>query len=669
MKLIYKILLGYFLIVSIIGVFSTSILIYNIEQYSKNLDAYREREITSFAKVIDAFIPNKEALKNAQRIQKLFLSTTDKLPHVKRLTLHAQDDKSLQFTHIASSNLSIVGTPSHQEDIKAIIENKTTLLYEDAPNGDHYLDITYPITDESLHPIAALGVAVSLKSSDAIFEKAIEKMKSDAIEIILIAILISTLLALIVTIIISKKIIKPIEKLKKALVSASNHELTHEIKIDTNDEIGELAVEFNKMATELHTLYASMEDKITLKTKELEQQFLTDSLTGLENRYALFNRTKSLEDFHLAILDISAFKDINDVYGVSIGNKVLEELSHKYTYYLTDTNLELYRLSGDEMVILNPNILNEDKFVHIIESIVKKVEHEIFYFEEEDIEINISLHAGISLQKEYSTEKANIALIKAKASHSDYKIFNTHEEQDQANSIDVISKIKHAINSFGIVTYYQGIADKNGSIIKYEALVRMKDNGQIVSPYFFLDVAKKTKYYQEITRSVLFSALHAFKDRDELISINLCAEDIINLQTQEFIKEQLAAFHKPQNVIFELVESEDIHNIPELHNFILYVKNTGAQIAIDDFGTGYSNFAYLMDLRPDYLKIDGSLIRNIDKDERSKRIVTTIINFAHGLDITVIAEFIHSKEVLNICKDLGVDEFQGYYYSKPSELS
>lgn len=671
MKLIYKILAGYFLIIFIVGLFSTFILVYNIKQYSKNLDTYREREITSFAKAIDAFIRDKEALKNVKNIQNIFLSTTQKLPHIKRLTLHIQDEESLQYTHIASSDINIIGTPSHKEDKEAIQNNITTLLYEDAPNGDHFLDITYPILDNNSHPIAALGIAVSLKSSDAVLEKAIDKMKDDAVHIVMLALAISTLLTLLATYIISRKVIRPIEKLKSALVLASNHELDHEIQIDTNDEIGDLAVEFNKMTTELSTLYTSMENKITDKTKELEQQFLTDTLTGLENRYALFKKTKPLEKFHLAILDVSAFKDINDVYGITLGNKVLKELSYKYLHYLSDTKLKLYRLSGDEMVILNPNVLDANTFIHTIESIIKKIEYETFYFEEEDIEIDISLHAGISLQKKQATEKANIALIKAKASHSNYEVFNTdtNEGKEQANTIEVISKIKYALNNFNIITHYQGITDKNGNIIKYEALVRMKDNGKIISPFYFLDIAKKTKYYQEITKSVLFSALDAFKDREELISINICAEDIVNIKTQEFIKKQLAEFKKPQNIIFELVESQDIHSLPELHDFILYIKSTGAKIAIDDFGTGYSNFAYLMDLEPDYLKIDGSLIKNIDKDERSKRIVTTIVKFAHGLGITVIAEFIHSKEVLDICKELGVDEFQGFYFSEPSELN
>ena len=94
----------------------------------------------------------------------------------------------------------------------------------------------------------------------------------------------------------------------------------------------------------------------------------------------------------------------------------------------------------------------------------------------------------------------------------------------------------------------------------------------------------------------------------------------------------------------------------------------GIKIAIDDFGTGYSNFAYLMDLQPDYLKIDGSLIKNIDTDMRSQEIVKTIVNCAKSLHFKTVAEFVHSKKVFEVCKELGIDEFQGFYFSEPSEL-
>ncbi|WP_373001632.1 EAL domain-containing protein [Sulfurimonas sp.] len=668
MKLVHKLLLGYFLIISIIGTFSTFILMHTVEESSTNLNVYREREITSFVKVLNVNIIDDNNLKNTSEIQELFETTISRLPHIKRLTLHNQDKKTSKYTHIVSTDRDIIGTPSYVEDIDAIINNKTTILYESGPNGDRWIDITYPITNKNGKIIAALGAAVSLHESDEILNKAIELMKDEALNSVFIAIILSIALSLVFGLIIVKKIVSPIEKLKTAVSSFSKKELAHNIEVYSNDEIGKLSMAFNTMAFELNMLYTSMEEQIEAKTKELETQFLTDSLTGMPNRQALFKEIKRLDEFHIAIVDVAAFKDINDSYGVDIGNSVLQMLSKKAKSHLLESPLKIYRLGADEVAIINPMILDKDEFKDSIEQLIRTIEHDTLYFEKEDIEINISLHAGISFDHDHALEKANIALVNAKKEHIDLVVFdkNIDNETRQVQNLETIIKIKNAIKNFDFVSYYQPIVDKDKNIIKYESLVRMKDNKEVLSPYFFLDIAKKTKYYPHITRTMIFQSFKEFEDRDTSFSINIEADDIINQDTFNFIKKHLENFKNPQRVIFELVESQDIHDIPNIKEFINFVKSHGAKIAIDDFGTGYSNFSYLLDLEPDYLKIDGSLIKNIDTDIKSYNIVKTLINFAHNLGILVIAEYIHSKEVLAICEELGVDEFQGYLFGEPS---
>ena len=668
MKLIHKLLLSYFLITFIIGGFSTAVLMYNINKSMDNLSIYREREIKSFVKVIETFIIDKKSLSDVRDIQNIFMSLTKKLPHIRRLTLHAQNEETLLYTHIASSIPRIIGTPSYPEDIDAIENNKMTILYENDKN-ENFIDITHPITDIDGKAIAALGVAVSLTESDSVLNKALENMRNNAMNIVLIALIISIVLSLIISVIISKKIISPIKKLKNAALSIGEDKKHKKIEIKSNDEIGELATAFNLMSDELNTLHLSMKDKIEEKTDELQKQFFTDSLTGLANRQALLSDMKIFDKFSLAILDISSFKDINDVYGIDIGNRVLIELSKKYQSYIFDSGLYIYRISGDETAIINTDSIPKADFIELINHIVKSIEHETFYFEEDSIEINISLHAGISCEMNLSLEKANIALIKAKEEHLDYWVFNEEKllDRSQENNILTISKIKNAVNNYGFHAYYQPIVNKNGKTLKYEALVRMKNNGETISPYFFLDISKKSKYYQHITRSMIFQAFNEFESSSMMISVNICADDLLNEDTKAFIINQLENFEDTNRVVFELVESEDLHEIRGLKEFISTIKSFGCKIAIDDFGAGYSNFSYLLDLEPNYLKIDGSLIKNIDKDEKSYSIVDTIVTFAHNLNITVIAEFVHSKEILDICQELNIDEYQGYYFGEPSK--
>ena len=121
-------------------------------------------------------------------------------------------------------------------------------------------------------------------------------------------------------------------------------------------------------------------------------------------------------------------------------------------------------------------------------------------------------------------------------------------------------------------------------------------------------------------------------------------------------------------MIFELLESEGIENYKEVMHFIEQVKSYGAKIAIDDFGSGYSNFERMVELHVDFIKIDGSLIKNIDQNDDMRIIAKTIVNFAKELNIKTVAEYVHSEEVLNQVKILGVDFAQGYHIGKPSEL-
>jgi EAL domain-containing protein (putative c-di-GMP-specific phosphodiesterase class I) len=119
-------------------------------------------------------------------------------------------------------------------------------------------------------------------------------------------------------------------------------------------------------------------------------------------------------------------------------------------------------------------------------------------------------------------------------------------------------------------------------------------------------------------------------------------------------------------VTFEMLESEAIIDYDSIERFITKVKRKGAKIAIDDFGSGYSNFAHILNLDVDYIKIDGSLIKNIDKDKNSFKIVKLLVQFAKESNIKTVAEFIENEKILNIVKDLGVDYGQGYYLGKPS---
>ena len=161
-------------------------------------------------------------------------------------------------------------------------------------------------------------------------------------------------------------------------------------------------------------------------------------------------------------------------------------------------------------------------------------------------------------------------------------------------------------------------------------------------------------------------SINTFKDRDESFSINLSYEDISNIEIVKFIKEQLKDSNIASQLIFEILETESIENFTLVRDFIIDMRILGVRIAIDDFGSGYANFSHLIELKPDYIKIDGSLIKNIDKDINAFILVKAINIFSKEMGIKVIAEYIHNEDVSEKVKELDIYGYQGYFFSEPS---
>jgi EAL domain-containing protein (putative c-di-GMP-specific phosphodiesterase class I) len=228
-------------------------------------------------------------------------------------------------------------------------------------------------------------------------------------------------------------------------------------------------------------------------------------------------------------------------------------------------------------------------------------------------------------------------------------------------------KIKKALLSGKIVPYFQPIVNNQNQLFeKYESLVRLiEEDGQVVSPYFFLEISKKTKQYSSITKIMIEKSFEYFQNKSCEFSINLTMEDIVNEEMNSFIFELLKKYQIGSRVVFEIVESESIQNYETVSEFIKKLKSFGCKIAIDDFGSGYSNFEYILKLNVDYLKIDGSLIKNITTDPNAKIVVSTIVDFAKKLSIKTIAEFVENEAIFRVMQELGIDYSQGYYFQAP----
>ncbi len=244
-------------------------------------------------------------------------------------------------------------------------------------------------------------------------------------------------------------------------------------------------------------------------------------------------------------------------------------------------------------------------------------------------------------------------------------------QEEALKNINTLKTLKVALDEKKVVSYFQPIVDnETKKTVKYESLVRLiNSDGRVLSPYEFLEIAKKGKYYLYITKVVLENSFKALAVISESISINLSVIDIESYEMRKLILKYLLENKElSHRVTFELLESEDVKDMDIVLDFIKKVKTFGVKIAIDDFGTGYSNFEKILQYRPDYIKIDGSLIKNIDKSELSRNIVETIVAFTKKQHIQTIAEFVENIEIYQIVRDLGIDFSQGYAFGKPKKL-
>lgn len=288
---------------------------------------------------------------------------------------------------------------------------------------------------------------------------------------------------------------------------------------------------------------------------------------------------------------------------------------------------------------------------------------------EYDISIVISLAFGVE-----ALENAMYGVSKLLETKQDFIVANNLLEQEQdvaSKHLKTLKMVKDAIQNYNIVSYFQPIVDnKTGQIVKYESLVRLIDKDKnIISPFFFLDVAKKGKYYSQITSIVLNNSFDILNHTNMDISINISALDIEKVSTRDKIIELLQINKESaKRVVFEILEDEEVKDFELIKSFITKIKKFGVQIAIDDFGTGYSSFERILDYQPDILKIDGSLIKNIITDDFSLSVVKTMVLFAKEQNMKVVAEYVENEEIYNLLCTLGVDYSQGYYFGKPEPL-
>lgn len=397
-----------------------------------------------------------------------------------------------------------------------------------------------------------------------------------------------------------------------------------------------------------------------------------DPLTSTYNYGYFIRRISDPKSSQCAILvSINDLKLMSNYYSSAHKNHLLYQVAHMLKNEAIRYECDIFRVSDDEFVLLKKDGECD------CESLEKEAQHLYKTLEKrrfkivgvEGVCINVTL--GIAQSKTRLIESLHKALFFAKKQGLKYASFkNIPDDTDGLKKIiEVKRMLQGSIEQDLITPVYQPILMRDKSV-KYEVLMRMRDErdeGMLLSPALFLDIAKKHSYYNEISQAVIFKALEYLSMTQETFSLNISYADIKNIELMDSLESMIMDRALGKRVVFELVESEEIEDTNLVMAFIGRFRKHGVKIAIDDFGSGYSNFANLFLFSPDYIKIDGSLISNMLYNEKVFIFIETIIDFAHKLGIEVIAEFVSSQKLQDVLMDLRVDGVQGYHIGLPNE--
>ncbi|MBD3840880.1 MAG: EAL domain-containing protein [Campylobacterales bacterium] len=403
---------------------------------------------------------------------------------------------------------------------------------------------------------------------------------------------------------------------------------------------------------------------------ELRDLYL-DQLTHMPNRNALLRDIKKQKVSTLALVDIDKFSLLNDLYGEQNGDALLLEFSSKTKHYFGIQDYKFYRVGADKFVILaKDEQIDPRHFKLRCEDFCNAIDSNGIVLTDDIIDLNITIGIATSSNK-HAFEDAQRVLQRARKKFVQLMVYDEadfEQKEDFKENIRWIRKLKNGLNDGNFQPFFQPIVDgTTQEVYKYESLIRyIEDDGTEIPPYKFLPIAKKAKLFPVIIRVMLMSVIQTIKEKKIRVAVNISFDDIMNKDTYDFIIFTLISNPMEAKMLdFEILESEEIKDFDIVRTFIDEVRSYGCMVGVDDFGAGYSNFNMLEALNIDFVKIDGSLIKDMDKLPKQALIVETISQFCTKLGIKTVAEFVTGPEIYNLVRGLGVNYMQGYHFGKP----
>lgn len=510
-----------------------------------------------------------------------------------------------------------------------------------------------------------------------------------------ITLIIILMIAIWVSRILSAKYTEPIFTLRDNITDASSGNLDVKCDVASDDEFGDLSRMFNSMMDIISNNYKELSaSKAALEVSEqelkknyahIEQLAYHDGLTGLYNRVAFMKYAYKI--FHDAsvgaskhaifFIDLDNFKNINDTLGHDYGDLLLKDVSDRMLSCIASDDI-LARNGGDEFLILKNRFDTVDDLENFASQLVNVVHHPFILNDETAVvsmSVGIAVFPNNGLTVSELIKNADIAMYNAKNSgKNSYCFFDSYMEDDVNRKNDLADILSHVIDKNEIYLQYQPQVNvESGQVTGYEALMRIESElVGFISPAEFIPIAEETGIINILGEWALIEACNF---NQVLIKSGFGPLRVsVNVSTTQLKDDHLIDIIKsiPEKtgmdlkyLEIEITESVLMNSFEHNLKLINQMKELGCSIALDDFGTGYSSFNYLTQIPIDTLKIDKSFIDGICSNEKDRCIADSIIDLAHKMDISVVAEGVEDNEQLQILQNQFCDTLQGYLFSKP----
>jgi len=427
--------------------------------------------------------------------------------------------------------------------------------------------------------------------------------------------------------------------------------------------------------------------------RQMSYQATHDALTGLVNRREFERRLEEAADVArrgeathmLCYLDLDRFKIVNDSSGHLAGDSLLREVAKLLRDAVRDSDT-VSRLGGDEFGMLLTGC-PLDKARQIADDVCRAVAGYRFVWQDRVYNIGVSIGL-IEIAREAGTIEQLLAAadsacyVAKKEGAGRVSVYSARDEALARNSgeIEWLQKLQGAIKEERFTLYYQPIVAAYGNESEgpsMEVLLRMLDeSGQEILPAEFVQAAERYRLMASVDRWVIQTTLSALSRnafqlaRDRCVAMNISGQTLGDPQFLEFVVECLDRTGvAPDQVCFEIAEAAVVGNLEQARRFVGVLHGMGCKFAIDDFGSGVGSFSSLKNLELDYLKLDGSFMRNLAGDSVSQTMVTAMIKLARTMNFKIIAEQVEDNAALDAARKMGVDYIQGFVIARPARLA